>query len=389
MNENKSKYDQNRNLFARFFHGATLLSWIAALTLISYFSLTGDITDFLFSDDSDGFKTKTIKEYDAKVTDTYKKQNEEYRNEFHALFQYGSVQEILKRYGSSLTKLNKKATKEEINKAAKEFINNLAAEYSNAVVALECPTGRHVISYYTSLEKNPTPSISILDKIGKSGWQNLVQIQMQTKSGVRSEDLGFCTEDETRKIVDAYKKLHFIIKSRLSALARSTVNLDSIIIDLPDEFADTSKKSNLVLNQPEIQDWFATEREIIKKNAEARALFNTFLLLSAIGAFGALIFLIRDFISSSTEHKFSVFLFRPILGIFLAVAVFILDILAHSVISTSSIFEIRYEPLYILALAAGLLSDKVYNAVSIRANSAIKKYEENAEIATSTNVTQK
>ena len=78
------------------------------------------------------------------------------------------------------------------------------------------------------------------------------------------------------------------------------------------------------------------------------------------------------------------YIFRPILGIFLAVAVFVVDILAHSIISTSSILEIRYEPLYILALGAGLLSETAYAWVRRNADSAFAQREENIKRNTTT-----
>jgi hypothetical protein len=61
-------------------------------------------------------------------------------------------------------------------------------------------------------------------------------------------------------------------------------------------------------------------------------------------------------------------------SIFLAIAMFALTTLAHAIVSNASILEMRHEPLYVLALAAGLLSEQAYAAVKIRAETALEKY---------------
>src|SRR5262249_52131149 len=141
--------------------------------------------------------------------------------------------------------------------------------------------------------------------------------------------------DESR-----YRTLFVKIEGRLRSIARNqstdlkTVTLDASI--LTPEFAQGKQIAPQVL-PPEVQDWVSRESARIKDQAQARALFSTFLLLSVLGAFGALIFLIRDYITLDEEKKLGDYIFRPVLGIFLAVAVFVVDVLAHSVISTASI----------------------------------------------------
>jgi len=51
----------------------------------------------------------------------------------------------------------------------------------------------------------------------------------------------------------------------------------------------------------------------------------------------------------------------------------------HSIISKASILEIRYEPLYILALGAGLLSETAYEWVRRNLDSAFAKRREAEE----------
>lgn len=70
----------------------------------------------------------------------------------------------------------------------------------------------------------------------------------------------------------------------------------------------------------------------------------------------------------------SAYLFRPVLGAFLAVAIFIIDIVAHSIVSTAEITKIRHETLFVLALAAGLLSDHAYDMINTRSKLALEKW---------------
>jgi hypothetical protein len=187
-----------------------------------------------------------------------------------------------------------------------------------------------------------------------------------------------------------YRALFNKIEARLLSIARNqstdlkTVTLDASI--LTTQFAQARKKSEEQANAPqvnapqvlplEVQDWVLRESIRIKDQAQARALFSTFLLLSVLGAFGALIFLIRDYITLDEEKKLSDYIFRPVLGIFLAVAVFVVDVLANSVISTASILQVRPEPLYILALGAGLLSETAYDWVRRNIDSTFARREQ-------------
>jgi hypothetical protein len=60
-----------------------------------------------------------------------------------------------------------------------------------------------------------------------------------------------------------------------------TVTLDASI--LTPEFAQGKQIAPQVL-PPEVQDWVSRESARIKDQAQARALFSTFLLLSVLGA---------------------------------------------------------------------------------------------------------
>jgi hypothetical protein len=227
-----------------------------------------------------------------------------------------------------------------------------------------CPKGDDVLADFLYFENNAPPIAIILDDI-LPGWETIKK----------------CGEARPHDVYSAYEDLFDKITVRLRSIARNenidpkTVKIDNT--SLPPAFQSLAKKTHIVVALPEVQDWVAEERIRIKDDEKARDLLNVFLLLSVLGAFGALIFLIRDYITLDEEKKISDYVFRPVLGIFLAVAVFVVDILAHSVISTSGILQIRYEPLYILALGAGLLSERVYEWIRGKADLAFRKEDAN------------
>jgi hypothetical protein len=192
---------------------------------------------------------------------------------------------------------------------------------------------------------------------------------------------GGCTSAEADQIYESYYRLFTKVEARLRSLAASTgtdpktLRADGSFLT-PEFSGDEARDVPLPL---EVQDWILQERERIEQGSQRRSLAGTFLLLSTLGAFGALIFLIRDFITLDQEKTLSDYFFRPVLGVFLAVAIFVIDLFAHAVVSTSSILSIRYEPLYMLALAAGLLSEQAYDLVRYRANSAFDRYREGTD----------
>jgi hypothetical protein len=235
----------------------------------------------------------------------------------------------------------------------------------NAGVEKECHSGAGELADYVRFRADPPPIGAVLDVV-MPAWDGAIK----------------CDESNYRALFDK-------IEGRLRSIARDqsadlkTVTVDASILTFG--FAQVSKQSEkpseaqgnaVALLPPEVQDWVSRESTRVKDRAQARALFSTFLLLSVLGAFGALIFLIRDYITLDVEKKLSDYIFRPVLGIFLAVAVFVVDVLAHSVISTASILQIRPEPLYILALGAGLLSETAYYWVRRNIDSTFARREQ-------------
>lgn len=232
-----------------------------------------------------------------------------------------------------------------------------------------CPSGDQILAQSRVFEGSPPPVDAILDALVPK-WAT-----------AKNTETNQCTRDEAATIRQAYRYLFSKVGERLRAVARDTgADPKGIVIDgsaLPPDFRNlvAPNASTEIKLPPEVQDWVLRERVRLKQEAQARALVGTFLLLAVLGALGSLIFLIRDYITADEEKTLADYIFRPVLGVFLAVAIFIVDLMAHSIISTASVLEVRYEPLYILALGAGLLSERAYNLLRGRADSALADYQ--------------
>lgn len=235
-----------------------------------------------------------------------------------------------------------------------------------------CPSPDQVLYIFLREQDNAPPIVALLDAVFPQ-WGSILNPKE-----------GRCTLEQQQRLQQTYRGQFSKVAERLRSYARDdatdpkSVVIDDTVLspDFQQQLQHLKRAPLQVKLPPEVQDWMLKEKARIKKESQARSLIGTFILLSVLGAFGSLIFLIRDYISEDTERKLSAYIFRPILGIFLAVAVFIVDVLTHSVISSASILDIRYEPLYILALAAGLLSERVYDAVRNRANRALEEYNQ-------------
>lgn len=140
----------------------------------------------------------------------------------------------------------------------------------------------------------------------------------------------------------------------------------------------------------EVVNWVKLKRKELSYIQSRDSLTNTFVLLMVLGAFGSLIFLIRDYIKAEGSSSVEAYIFRPVLGCLLAVAMFVVDIAAHTVISGASIFSIRHETLYLLAFAAGLLSEQAYLAVDTQASTALTRvFKKNQSSDTTDQVEEK
>lgn len=144
---------------------------------------------------------------------------------------------------------------------------------------------------------------------------------------------------------------------------------------IPSVFRKYRVRSNdgRLLLPDEARLWIEEERARTKLAKTREDLANTFLILIALGAFGSLIFLIRDFMEAEST-RLAAYLFRPLWGMFLALAIFILDIWGHAMLSESGLANIRHETLFALALAAGLLSEQAYQYVVLRVTKLLREH---------------
>ena len=230
-----------------------------------------------------------------------------------------------------------------------------------------------ILSYGT--ENNPVPVTAALYQIDP-GWEANV---IYYKDGGKPGDIyRTCNYENALLIYKRYEALRSAFVKELRAIAgEENVDIKTATINVAALFGDNKSKRELVDLPTTAKSWLKRERAIMKQKQDSLALLSTFMRLSILGAFGAIIFLIRDFTTPQGKSlPISIYIYRPFLGILLAIAVFVVDIMAHSVISTASILQIRPEPLYILALAAGLLSERVYDVIQNKASGAIDEYTE-------------
>ena len=182
-----------------------------------------------------------------------------------------------------------------------------------------------------------------------------------------------------------YLNLFKTIEFRLKAIAINNIeDLNSIQIEasiLPKNFRgggfDPKHKSNLPL---EAQSWIEAEAKRIQKKAQRLNLLDTFLLLIILGGFGSLIFLIREHMENEQDIPIKSYIYRPILGMSLALAIFITDASIHTLISEAEIENIKRETLFLLAFAAGLVSEQAYSLIVHRAREVLKNESENEEL---------
>ncbi len=229
-------------------------------------------------------------------------------------------------------------------------------------------TPRQHLARYLRYEDHPAPIDAVLDVlISDPKWSD--------RSLTVQDDLigtpGWYAEQYTDLFGKIEKNLGAIVGDR---------SLDpkaaSITLNVPIAFRKIDEDAAITGPLPqEAITWVAEERALINAEKVRRELFDTFMLLIVLGAFGSLIFLTRDYIAKEVETSIAAYFFRPILGIFLAIAMFVLDILAHSIISTADMLEIRPEPLYLLALASGLLSEQAYEVVLLRSKAALERFK--------------
>ena len=200
----------------------------------------------------------------------------------------------------------------------------------------------------------------------------------------RNEKARKAESERSEKARQVYQELFKRVARRLEALVDKRTpdivgdSIHSSILPPPFQLDQAFPVVNAL---PEVQAWATRERERLDNLQERDELANTFVLLTVLGAFGSMIFLTRDYIEKEVSTSVAAYFFRPILGILLAVAMFVIDVLLHSVISTANIAEVRQEPLYLLGLSAGILSEQAYGVVQLRAKNVLENYRKSQEDA--------
>lgn len=222
--------------------------------------------------------------------------------------------------------------------------------------------------------ENPPPLDAILSSIiANPNWTDSREFRRRLVDTV-----GVPQAEADRQLAGDYEHLFSIVTDHLIALVdnRDLNPKEAEISEdiIPDLFGG-SRPARAVVATGLLAPWIARERQRIDEERMRTNLINTFVILIVLGAFGSMIFLTRDYIAFEVETTIAAYMFRPILGMFLAVAMFVVDLLAHSVVSTAPMTEIRNEPLYLLAFAAGLLSEQAYGFVHHRAEVALQKYK--------------
>jgi hypothetical protein len=229
-----------------------------------------------------------------------------------------------------------------------------------------CPGADNTLVMYQMAREHPPPVRAVLDAIAPT-WREVYDCTNTAAGG-------------------KYTELFRRIENQLSEMADGDALLDpsktyALQSDLlPKELFPGDKGSRLLEVPESARAWIDAERARRGDRARQYKLVDTFVLLAVIGAFGSLTYLIRGYLEDKGELPIRNYAFRPVFGIFMAMGMFAIAALAHALVSKASILEIRHEPLYILALAAGLLSERAYGALEARLGRAIEVYKKSGGV---------
>ncbi|WP_027721385.1 hypothetical protein [Maridesulfovibrio zosterae] len=248
----------------------------------------------------------------------------------------------------------------------------ISADADNSDSTISNPeTGWEYLVAYADDTYTPFSIIAAVLNIVRPGWADVGKAEV--KKGYPIE-----------KLDSLYFPLFDVVDEHLKAIVQNE-NIDPKTSGikreiLPSAFLELEENNQGSLKLPEIAlNWIDYKRNDNHKIEKQNKLIDTFFFMLVLGAFGSLVFLIKDFLDPITNTSYAQYLFRPILGMFLAMAVFLLDLLTHSFLSTSSIENLRVEPLYILGFAAGMLAEQAYAAVNSRAQKAIDRMMKDQE----------
>lgn len=193
--------------------------------------------------------------------------------------------------------------------------------------------------------------------------------------------------EQTLWAKEQYRQLFKRIDDKLITIAKTTTDIKNVNLIFSDLVPSTFiRPEDDLAKEISIPDsgiiWINSEKERFQLRQDRTPVIDLFVILMVLGAFGSLIFLTRDYMLSETDDSATLgsYIFRPILGMFLAVAMYIVDIAAHTLISSSGLNSVRNETLYLLAFAAGLLSEQTYSLVYMRGAEVLKSMEKKKEV---------
>ena len=230
----------------------------------------------------------------------------------------------------------------------------------------------YICNKYTGKFLEEVPPIgSTLDLLQVNvSWRDLEQIKKSF------DDNSFREYNAQDYKQENYNTLFQIIEAKLIALAANDIqdinslSISNDILPAKFRFTATDKFNSKEFPIPvEVKNWVITERHQRKR----LQLVDTFVLLIILGAFGSIIFLVSEHMRNEDEIEIKSYIFRPIFGILLAIATFIISVSINGLTSTARIEDIRTESIFLLAFAAGLLSDNAYEVITEQASSKFHK----------------
>lgn len=249
-------------------------------------------------------------------------------------------------------------------------VNNTVAEYlfelrvEKVINSNQYLSPVEYLTLYNSKYDHPAPIDLVMDAIMKKpNWSDaLFDNDRYTKeSANRLKNQYFALFEKIRISLMQYvnskdseslnKKLSFSVPQSLYS---GTVLID---VSLPSQVITWIKEEK--------------DRRLIVQNRMIYA--DIILLMIFLGAFGSIVYLIKDFNNKQADTSISVYFTQPFLGSFLAFAIFIIFGLAHTTLSTADVSKMRGELLYILSFAAGLLSEHAYQIIAEKTKNALSK----------------
>ena len=219
-----------------------------------------------------------------------------------------------------------------------------------------------------SIQVGQPPVEAILDLATNKNWRN----QKCTYKEIGT----FATFDRIERILIAFSSEPQIFEGQeintVSAMIPSGICLKG------ENSEDSRKVTEIIAISPEIRHWINKESNYRKNRQKAINLFDTFVLLAALGAFGSIIFLINDFMSSEKETRRPIFEYalKPVFGMFLAIATFVIAIGTNGVINPSNVLSVNSQFIYLLGLGSGLLSDTAYKKLVERLSEVFTKADD-------------